>query len=158
VEARREAGTTYSAARGLLPSYETIFLFGTEEDLMSLRAVAWGDPLYLFPIRVEADQVRELFTALLERAQEIEAQPEFYHTLTNNCTTNLIRPINRMVEQPVRRRVGVLPGYSFDEAYERGWIDSDLAMEEARAAHFVNDRVGAALGDADFSSAIRIDR
>ncbi len=155
VEARRVEGQRYSAVRGLLPTYETLFVFGTEQDLLRLRAVAWGDPVYLFPIRVEPGQARELFAALVGRAQEIERQPEFYHTLTNNCTTNLIRPINQMVEIPVSWRIGVMPGYSFDEAYRRGWIDTDLPMEAARTAHFVNDRVAAALDDPGFSRAIR---
>jgi hypothetical protein len=157
VEARREQGRTYSAVRGLLPSYETIIVFGTEEDLLSLRAVAWNDPLYLFPIRVEPDQARTMFVALLERAREIEAQPEFYHTLTNNCTTNLIRPINRMVDLPIRWRVGIMPGYSFDEAYDRGWIDTDLPRDRARAVHHVNESVRAAQGTPDFSLRIRRD-
>jgi hypothetical protein len=155
VEARREQGRTYSALRGLFPSYETIFVFGTEEDLLSLRAVAWDDPLYLFPIRVEPEQARAMFSALLERAQEIERRPEFYHTLTNNCTTNLIRPINELVELPVRWRVGIMPGYSFDEAFERGWIDTDLPRDQARASHRVNARVRAAQGAEDFSRELR---
>jgi hypothetical protein len=157
VEARREEGRAYSALRGLLPSYETIIVFGTEEDLLSLRAVAWDDPLYLFPIRVEPEQARAMFRALLERAQEIERQPEFYHTLTNNCTTNLIRPINQMVEIPVRWRVGIMPGYSFDEAYDRGWIDTELPRDRARAVHHVNDRVRRAQGVPGFSGYIRHD-
>jgi hypothetical protein len=157
VEARREEGRAYSALRGLLPSYETIIVFGTEEDLLSLRAVAWDDPLYLFPIRVEPEQARAMFTALLHRAQEIERQPEFYHTLTNNCTTNLIRPINEMVEIPVRWRVGIMPGYSFDEAYDRGWIDTELPRDRARAVHHVNDRVRRAQGVPGFSGYIRHD-
>lgn len=155
IEARKEVGERYSALRGLLRSYETMVVLGTEPDLLGLRAVAWDDPLYLFPIAASREQARDLFIALLERAQQLETRPEWYNTITNNCTTQLLEPINRMAERPVGRKVGLLPGRSFEAAYERGWIDTELDIAAARAAHHVNERVRAAVGEADFSLRIR---
>lgn len=155
VEARKEAGETYSPVRGMLRRFETMVVLGTEPDLLGLRAVAWDDPLFLYPVAVTRDQGRQLLVALLDRAREIEARPEFYNTITNNCTTNLLRPINLMADRKVGHVVGLLPGYSFDAAFRRGWIDTDLPVEEARAAHRLNERVQAAIGDPDFSRTIR---
>lgn len=157
VEARKEVGESYSAVGGLLRRFETIMVLGTEEDLLGLRAIAWGDPLYLFPVRITRAQASELFRLLMARARELEQRPEFYNTLSNNCTTNLIAPINSLAadERRIGRLVGLMPGYSYETAFERGWIDTELSLEEARRAFFVNERVRAAAGRPDFSAAIR---
>lgn len=155
VEARKEVGEQYSALRGLLRRYETMLVIGTEPDLLGLRAVAWDDPLFMYPVVATREQARELFLALLDRARQIEERPEFYNTVTNNCTTNLLRPVNRMADRKVGALVGLFPGYSFDAAFDRGWIDTDLPVEEARAAHRMNERVRAAMDDPAFSRRIR---
>jgi hypothetical protein len=155
VEARKEDGEEYSPLRGALRRYETMVVLGTEQDLLGLRAIAWEDPIYLYPIAATREQVRELFIALIERARQIESTAEFYNTITNNCTTNLLRPVNLMAERKVRPFVGLLPGYSFDAAFDRGWIDTTLPIEQARPAHLMNDRIRAAIDSADFSHRIR---
>jgi hypothetical protein len=157
VEARREIGESFSAVAGLRRRFETIMVIGSEEDLLGLRAVAWGDPLYLFPVRTTPEQARDLFLLLMERAQQLEASPEFYNTATNNCTTNLIAPINTLTndDRRIGRRIALMPGYAYETAFERGWIDTQLTMEEARRAFHVNDRVTAALGRPTFSRDVR---
>ncbi len=157
VEARKEVGESYSPLRGLARRYETMIVIGTEEDLLPLRVIAWDDPLYLFPVRITRAQAQHILRRLLVRAQEIEASPTWYNTLTNNCTTNLIEPINELAETDHRLGplVGILPGYSVEAAWERGWIDSDRNLEETKRAHYVNDRIRAAVGKSDFSRAIR---
>jgi hypothetical protein len=158
VEARKETGESYSALWGLVRRFETMVVIGTEEDLLGLRADAWDDPLYLFPVKVTREQARALFVLLMERTQQLERTPEFYNTATNNCTTNLIAPINTLTtdDRRVGRRVGVMPGYAYETAYERGWIDTDLPLEAARRAFHVNERVRAAIGRPDFSAAVRV--
>jgi hypothetical protein len=155
VEARKERGEDYSALKGMIRRYETMIVVGTEPDLLGLRAVAWDDPIFVYPVAATREQARELLVALLDRTQEIEASAEFYHTITNNCTTNLLRPVNRMAERKVRRVVGLLPGYSFEAAFDRGWIDTHLPIEEARAVHRMNERIREAIDSADFSYRIR---
>lgn len=157
VEARKEVGESYSAVGGLLRRFEAMIVMGTERDLLGLRAVAWGDPLYLFPVRATPEQAQALFVMLMERAQALEHTPEFYNTLTNNCTTNLIAPINALAadERRVRRRIGIMPGYAYETAYDRGWIDTELSLEAARRTFYVNDRVVGAIDAPDFSAAIR---
>jgi hypothetical protein len=157
IEARKEIGESYSALRGLFRRYETMMVIGTEEDLLGLRAAAWGDPLYLFPVRIDPDQARALFLLLMQRAQQLEQRPEFYNTATNNCTTNLIAPINTLTtdDRRIGRLVGLMPGYAYETAFQRGWIDTGLSLEEARRAYYVNDRVRNAIGREGFSDAVR---
>lgn len=158
VEARKQAGETYGTVRGMLRRYETMVVIGTEQDLLGLRAVAWDDPLYVFPVRVTRQQAGELFTRMMERAAQLAAAPEFYNTITNNCTTNLIEPINEIAAtgRRVGRTVGLLPGYSYEAAYRRGWIDSELPLEETRRLHRVNERVRTHMDAPDFSRRVRV--
>ena len=157
VEARREVGESYSPLMGMLRRYETMVVIGTERDLLALRVITWDDPLYLFPVRVTPEQAQTLFRRLIDDAQQIERSPTWYHTLTNNCTTSIIETINQLAaaDDALGPLVGVLPGYSLDAAYERGWIDTDLSLEDTRLVHYANERIRAAIGEPDFSRAIR---
>jgi hypothetical protein len=156
VEARREAGETYSIWKGALRKYELMYVIGEERDIIGVRAVTQDDPVYLYPGRATPEQVRALFVAMLRRAQQIERQPVFYNTFTNNCTTNILGPVNELLEQDIPLSLGVvLPGYSDRLALERGLIDTELPLEQARARFEINERARAAIGDPDFSLRIR---
>ena len=156
VEARFEQGEKYSVWKGALRQYELVYVVGEERDLIGLRAVTWDDPVYLYPVRATPAQVRDLFTRVMRRAQALEASPEFYNTLTNNCTTNILDAVNGMRTDPIPFGLRVLlPGYSDRLAYERGLIDTELSLEEARRTFEINDRAKAAIADPAFSARIR---
>ena len=156
VEARREVGEAYSVVKGALREYEIMYVVGEERDLIGLRAVAWDDPVYLYPVRATPEQARELFVRMLRRAHELESRPEFYNTFLNNCTTSILDPVDRIA--PGRIPFGwevLLPGYSDQLAHERGLLDTDLPLEQAREAFRINERAKAAAGDPAFSTRIR---
>ena len=156
VEARRQAHETYSPLKGALRQYELMYVIGEERDIIGVRAVTNDDPVYLYPARATPQQVRALFVAMLRRAQQVEREPVFYNTFTNNCTTNILDPVNELLEQDIPLSVGtVLPGYSDKLAFQRGLIDTDLTLDEARTRFQVNDRAKAAIGHPDFSARIR---
>jgi hypothetical protein len=155
VEARREEGEQYSIARGLLQRFEVIYVVGDERDLIQLRVLR-GDDVYVYPMRASRGQIRSLFTDMLERANDLYEHPEFYSTLSNNCTTNLLAHVNTIADEPIRygRRV-LLPGYSDEIAHERGLIDTDLPLDAARERFLINDRAARAAADEDYSQLIR---
>jgi hypothetical protein len=155
VEARREEGEEYSLAGGMLKRYEIMYVVGDERDLIHLRVLR-GDDVYVYPIRATREQVRALFTDMLERVNELYTQPEFYGTLRNNCTTNLLAHVNTIAASPIRygRRI-LLPGYSDEIAHERGLIDTDLPLADARERFLINDRAPRGGTHADYSLLIR---
>lgn len=156
VEARRQAGEKYSTWKGALRQFELMYVIGEERDVIGVRAVTNDDPVYLYPARATPEQARALFVAMLRRAQQIERQPVFYNTLTNNCTTNILDPVNALLDNDIPISLGVvLPGYSDRLALERGLIDTDLPLEQARARYEINDRARAAIDAPDFSLRIR---
>lgn len=156
VEARRKLGQAYSLLKGALRQFELIYVIGEERDLIGLRAVTWNTPVYLYPIRATFEQVRGVFLQMLRRAQALEQQPEFYNTLTNNCTTNILDAVNMIASPPIPFGVKILlAGYADALAYERGLIDTELSLEPARARFQVNERAREAIGAPDFSARIR---
>ena len=157
VEARRERDEAYSLVGGVLRGFEVTYVMGTEEDLVGLRALR-GDSLYMYPARATPGQARDLFLDVLRRAEETRESPEFYHTLLNNCATNLRDHVNRLAADPLPYGWGmVFPGYSDRLALEHGLLDTELPIEEARRRFRVDDAAREALADgaADFSRRIR---
>jgi hypothetical protein len=155
IEARREIGEEYSVSRGLLKRFEIMYVVGDERDLIA-RRVQNGDDVYVYPIRASRDQVRDLFVEMLERGNRLRQRPEFYGSILNNCTTNLLAHVNRVAAQPIRYgRQIFLPGYSDQLAYARGLIDTTLPLDSARAAFRVNERAARFAGATDYSLRIR---
>jgi hypothetical protein len=155
IEARKEKAETYSILKGLLKRYEIMYVMGDERDLIRLR-VARGDDVYLYPIRTTPGKVRTLFVQMLERANRLAAAPEFYNTITNNCTTNILEHANSVATRkiPYGREV-LLPGYADELARDLGLIDTELPIAEARRRFRINDRARAAFNDRLFSTRIR---
>ena len=156
IEARREPKEAYGVVAGALRNFELVYVVGDEQDLIGRRAVFDGTDVDLYPIRAEPSQVRQMFTSMLERANAIRARPEFYNTLTNNCTLNLVHHVNALVpgRVPSSWRI-VLPGYSDAVLHDIGLIDTTLTIAEARIRFKINDRARTALGQPDFSAQIR---
>lgn len=156
VEARREAGEEYSVWKGALKRFELIYVIGEERDVIGVRAVTWKDPVYLYPAKATPEQARALFADMMRRAQRLEREPEFYHTVWNNCTTNILDPVNRIATKKIPFGVRILlPGYSDKLAMEHGLLDTHLPLEQARLKFQVNERAQAAIHAPDFSTRIR---
>jgi hypothetical protein len=92
----------------------------------------------------------------MKRVNQLHDQPEFYDTLRNNCTTNIVRHINTLAPGriPYDYRV-LLPGYADSLAYELGLIDNSLPFADVRRRARVSDRILEYKNDARFSARIR---
>lgn len=156
IEARREEGEEYAVWKGLLRRYELMYVIGTEEDLIGLRTVVWNDPTYLYPVRASPEQASSLLAGLLRRAQQVHESPEFYNTIGNNCTTNLVDQINLIATRKIRfGREILLPGYSDELAHRMGLLDTELPLEEARLRFRINERARLSYASPEFSRRIR---
>lgn len=156
VEARRETGESYSMWGGMFKRYELIYVIGDERDLIYKRAVVAGDETFVYPIRAPRKTIEALFVEMVERADRLRTRPEFYHTLTHNCTTTILDHVNKLATRriPYGPRI-LLPGYSDEVALEYGLIDFDGSIAEARAAFRVNDAAARFADAPDFSTRIR---
>jgi hypothetical protein len=156
VEARREAGEAYGIWRGLARNFELIYVIGDEADLIGRRAGFAEADVYLYPIRTSPARARALFVDMLERAERLRAAPEFYHTVGNSCTSNLLRHVNRVAPRQIPSGWKLLlPGYADEVARSLGLIDSSLSLEAARARFRINRLARGHLDDPRFSLRIR---
>lgn len=156
VEARREPGETYDAIKGLFKRFELIYVVGDERDLIGQRAAFSSDQVYLYPIKATPEKMRAMFVAMLARANKLRDEPEFYNTLTNNCTSNVVAHVNQIAPNTVPSGIKtILPGYTDEVAHRLGLIDTKLDIDAARDRFLVNDRARRFIKDPQFSFRIR---
>ena len=156
IEIRKERGESFSPLAGIFRQYEIAYVVGDERDLIGLRVDVRRNPVYLFPIRASGEQIRNLFVAMLGRANRLAEQPEFYNTLTNSCTSNIIGHMEQLTGEalpPDWRKL--LPGYTDEFALELGLIDSDGDLEEIRDRFLVPATRTPAKDGRDWSRRIR---
>ena len=63
-----------------------------ERDLIRLRTNYRRDPpedVYIYRISGSVEAGRRLFLEYMRRINALQTQPEFYNTLTTNCTTSI---------------------------------------------------------------------
>jgi hypothetical protein len=156
VEARRRTGQSYGMVAGLLRNFELIYIIGDERDLIGRRAVAEGDNTYLYPVNAPKERIRELFIAMLARANRLQQHPEFYNSIFNSCTTNLVAHVNQVVPGriPASWRV-LVPGYADEVALKLGLIQTGDGLAAARQKFLINERARTAIASDSFSELIR---
>ncbi len=159
VEARLEQGEEYSPSGGSMRAFEIMYLVGDERDLIPLRTEVRDVEVFLYQGNAEPDQVQDLLVDMLQRLNKLAKEPEYYDTLTNNCTTNIVDHINRLRPGTIRLDPRVwLPGHSDRLAYGLGLLKATGKFEEVRARAKINLLAHLYLDDPQFSQRIRGDR
>ena len=156
VEARLEIDESYSPIDGALKRYELMWVVATERDAIGLRTTIRGDDVFLYRTRAQPEQARQVFLAAVARVNEIHRSPEFYDTLRNNCTTNIVNMINQLRPGTIQEDIRLLlPGHSDRMLYDQGLIIANGSFEGMRQASRINMAAHVHFGSADFSRAIR---
>ncbi len=156
VEIRKEKGEHFSPWKGLWRNYELMYVIADERDVIKLRSNYRHDQVYLYPIKTTPEKARALFESMLARAQKTAAEPEFYHTLLSNCTTNIADHVNEI--SPARipwSLTEILPANADKTIYDLGLINTDLPFEQARQKFNINARAAEYADAPDFSQRIR---
>lgn len=128
VEIRKEVGESFSPTKGIFRQYELMYVIADERDVINLRANYRNDNVFLYPAKISTTKANELFENMFTRAKKLEEKPEFYNTLTNTCTTNIVDHINSIAEDRVisfDKRI-LFPEDSDYYAYELGLLDTTL--------------------------------
>jgi hypothetical protein len=156
VEARKEPGESYSIWKGLFRSFELTYVIGDERDLIPLRTNIWKDDVYVYPVKTSPEKARELLVDVLARAKALQEKPEFYNTLTQNCTSALREHVNRIAPGKVANSWKlVITGYSDELAMDSGLIDWTGDIDSARRRFRVNKKAMRYVDDPLFSLRIR---
>jgi hypothetical protein len=155
VEIRKKRGDQYSSIGGFFRQFETILIAADERDIIRVRTNVRGEDDYLYPLRMDKATMRALFLSYVQAANTLSDTPEFYNTITSNCTTivyRMARQIDRGLPWDVRL---LLTGYLPEYLYKVGALDRSVSVEQLRQRGRITDRArNTAAGD-DFSKAIR---
>lgn len=156
VEIRKEKGESFSPLKGILRQYEIVYVIADEKDVIKLRSNYRKDEVFLYPVQTSKENMQKLFISMLERANKLATEPEFYNTLTNTCTTNLVSHVNEIVpgRVPVSYKI-LMPAYSDELAQKIGLIDNSISIEELRVRYRINDNAATFAEDPLFSQKIR---
>ncbi|MBN2578704.1 MAG: DUF4105 domain-containing protein [Pirellulales bacterium] len=156
VEIRREKGESFNPLKGFFRQYELMYVLADERDLIPKYANHYNCEVYVYRSTATPEQVRRLFVNVLQRANRLRYHPEFYNTLTNNCTTNIRQHINRLKPEkvPYDYRV-LLPGYSDTLAFDLGLIEPHGTFAQTKQQARVNYEAYLYRDDPQFSQKIR---
>lgn len=159
VESRPEQGESYSLIGGATRQLELIYLFGTERDLLGLRILHRGDRVYSFPLRTGADFARGLLLELCESANRLRDKPKFYATLRHNCTTTLLRHVNKVRNERIAFQKEILfPAQLGKLLHSLERLDTRLDWPEAKMAFRVDETIKQASDLSNFSRTLRSQR
>ena len=159
VEVRRTRGQKFSAIGGFFRQSELVLVAADERDIVRTRSNVRGETVYLYSVALSPAAMRSLFEAYLSEADQLEAAPRFYNTLTSNCTTLVYDMVKRIVPGlPWDYRLlasGRLPDY----IYDLGALNTAYPLAELKRRGYINERAQASDRDGRstpaFSRAIR---
>ena len=156
VETRKEKDEKYNPVKGSINQYELIYVVADERDVIQYRTVYNGEQVYLYHTTASPEASQALFTDVMNRVNLLAQRPEFYDTLTNNCTSNIVHHVNRIKpSRIVADYRALLPGYSDRLAYDEGLIERHGTFEQTKELAYINPIAQRYAGREDFSELIR---
>lgn len=157
VEIRRKKGQKFNPVKAFMRQFEMMYVVADELDVIRVRTNCIKYTVRLFPVQAEKKLMQAVFVDILKRADLLAKKPEFYNTLWNNCTTNIIKHTRRFSTKPIPFwNIRYLFPENLDQiAYRLNIIDTHLSYEAAREHFDITKHAQAAEGGPEFSSAIR---
>jgi len=143
IEARKVKGQEYNLFTGLLHTYPLMYIAADEHDTVFVRANVDKDDLYVYPVKLQDPaHAKLLLTDMLEKMNSLAVHPEWYNTITANCTSQIAWHINKLFPGRLPRIAWQtqLSGYADELALKQGLLDTNLSIEEARKKYLVTTR------------------
>jgi hypothetical protein len=159
IETRNEKGEGYSTLKGFFRRYELHYVVADERDVIRLRTNYRHQPpedVYVYRLQGRSlENGRRVFMDYINKINSLKDSPEFYNTLTTNCTTNIwFHSKGNPEHLPFSWKI-LASGYVPQYLYESGMLDSRLPFDELQRSAHVNVQAQAADKAMDFSQRIR---
>ena len=159
IETRKEKGEGYSTVKGFFRQYELYYVVADERDVVRLRTNYRNDPpeqVYIFRLKGNPESARRVFMDYMNALNTLKAQPDWYNSLTTNCTTTIwTHSLVNPGHVPFNWKI-LASGYVPQYLYEQGrLVDGGLPFAELQQRSQVNARAQQADSAADFSTRIR---
>ena len=158
IEVRREKGERYHPIKGMFRQYELIYVWATERDAIGVRTRCRRNSVtHLFEaVVLGPGNERRMLESYLRRTNKLSNDPEWYNTITNTCTTNIVRHVNEVYPGRVPRALAVLlPGLSPKLLQKNNLVKMAGSIEETMARSIIDEKAKSWDGDSDFGDWIR---
>ncbi len=154
IEIRRRKYQEFSAVAGFFRQFEVIVVGADERDMMGLRHNN-NETVLLFRLRARPEQARALLTEYLTHANALAVTPQFYNTLTANCTTEIFLLLRRLTNRfPFDWRI-LLNGFLPEYLYDNNVLNRAFTMDELRRLGDVSGRYRPGVDSIAFSALLR---
>ncbi len=118
VEIRKERHEVFSEIAGFFKQYEIALIAADENDIIRTRTNVRKEDVSMYRVLLTPEQAKKLLLSYVHKGNRLAKEPEFYHTLTANCTTVVYDMIRLIVPGiPMDYRIllsGRLPAYIYD--------------------------------------------
>jgi hypothetical protein len=156
IEVRRRKGGEFSPLADLFKSNPLVIIAADERDVVGVRSNIRGEDVQLFRLRAPPDATLPLLLEYVADANALATTPQFYNSLTTNCTTTVVKMMRAIGGKvPFDWRL-IVNGYLPDYAYGRGALDTRLPLPELKALAHIDKRAREAGLSSDFSRLIRV--
>lgn len=153
IETRRQKAFPYSVLAGFFHHYELFYVTADERDLIGVRTDIRRERVYLYRLNLSPETARHLFVNYLTEIHSLTTRPEWYNTLTDNCTTGILARAGARIRYRLDWRV-LLSGHTAALAWKLGLLDTHVSFAELKK-HSRIIRPPEAQPDADYSAEIR---
>ena len=158
IEVRRERGEKYHPIRGFFRQYELIYVWATESDAIGVRTRCRRKSVtHLFEaVVLGPGNERRMLESYLNRTNKLYEDPEWYNTITNTCTTNIVKHVNEVYPGRVPRAIAILlPGLSPKILYKNNLVKINSSLEKTLEESIIDSKAQTWDGVSDFGNLIR---
>ncbi len=158
IEVRREIGERYHPIKGLFRKYELIYIWSTERDSIGVRTrCRKNSTTHLFEaVVLGKGNEKKLLKSYLNRTNDLYNKPEWYNTITNTCTTNIVKHVNEVYPKRVPKALAILlPGLSPKLLHKNNLVKIENNLEETLEKSIIDYRAKKWDGKVDFGDQIR---
>jgi hypothetical protein len=152
-EPRLERGETFSALPGLFRRYEMAIMVTSEIDAIYLRTKVLAHPVTMYDLRLDDEGLRTLFTSMVARESELARVPEFYHTIFNSVSGNLMKPLRAVATKHLPGPL-FFPSNADRLAYDLRLLRRDVTFDLLAGGGMITDVARASEADSSFSERI----
>jgi hypothetical protein len=155
VEVRRRKGGEFSPVADLFKSNPLVIIAADERDVVGVRSNVRGEDVQLYRLKTPPETARKLLLEYVADANALSTAPEFYNSITTNCTTVIVKMARAVgATIPFDWRL-IVNGYLPDYAYAQGALDTRIPLPELKALAHIDERARAAGLSPEFSQVIR---
>jgi len=116
IEAYKKLGQTYGLVKTMKKNFDIVWILTTLHNYAELNVNYNNDTdkeIIIYPINLTREQTRSLLIETVRQAC-VNRQGEYYHTIRNNCTNNLVILLNRVLPAEKKIKLWKIPSMIYN--------------------------------------------